>query len=166
MAIVFFKRLGWFWLLVFIQVLVLNHVHLMGYAMPFLYVYLILTLNVNVSRNILLLWGFFLGLAVDVFSNTPGMNAAATTFLAFLRPSLLTLFTPRDCAEDMEPGIKSMGFWLFFRYVLVGVALHHTVLLTIESFSFFDLGFLSLEILSSTLLTTFCVMAIEGICKK
>jgi rod shape-determining protein MreD len=166
MAIVFFKRLGWFWLLVFIQVLVLNHVHLMGYAMPFLYVYLILTLNVNVSRNILLLWGFFLGLAVDIFSNTPGMNAAATTFLAFMRPSLLTLFTPRDCAEDMEPGIKSMGFWLFFRYVLVGVALHHTVLLTIESFSFFDLGFLSLEILSSTLLTTFCVMAIEGICKK
>ncbi len=166
MAIVFFKRLGWFWLLVFIQVLVLNHVHLMGYAMPFLYVYLILTLNVNVSRNILLLWGFFLGLAVDVFSNTPGMNAAATTFLAFMRPSLLTLFTPRDCAEDMEPGIKSMGFWLFFRYVLVGVALHHTVLLAIESFSFFDLGFLSLEILSSTLLTTFCVMAIEGICKK
>ena len=165
MAIVFFKRLGWFWLLVFIQVLVLNHVHLMGYAMPFLYVYLILTLNVNVSRNILL-WGFFLGLAVDIFSNTPGMNAAATTFLAFMRPSLLTLFTPRDCAEDMEPGIKSMGFWLFFRYVLVGVALHHTVLLTIESFSFFDLGFLSLEILSSTLLTTFCVMAIEGICKK
>ena len=166
MAIVFFKRLVWFWLLVFIQVLVLNHVHLMGYAMPFLYVYLILTLNVNVSRNILLLWGFFLGLAVDIFSNTPGMNAAATTFLAFMRPSLLTLFTPRDCAEDMEPGIKSMGFWLFFRYVLVGVALHHTVLLTIESFSFFDLGFLSLEILSSTLLTTFCVMAIEGICKK
>ena len=166
MAIVFFKRLGWFWLLVFIRVLVLNHVHLMGYAMPFLYVYLILTLNVNVSRNILLLWGFFLGLAVDIFSNTPGMNAAATTFLAFMRPSLLTLFTPRDCAEDMEPGIKSMGFWLFFRYVLVGVALHHTVLLTIESFSFFDLGFLSLEILSSTLLTTFCVMAIEGICKK
>ena len=166
MAIVFFKRLGWFWLLVFIQVLVLNHVHLMGYAMPFLYVYLILTLNVTVSRNILLLWGFFLGLAVDIFSNTPGMNAAATTFLAFMRPSLLTLFTPRDCAEDMEPGIKSMGFWLFFRYVLVGVALHHTVLLTIESFSFFDLGFLSLEILSSTLLTTFCVMAIEGICKK
>ena len=166
MAIVFFKRLGWFWLLVFIQVLVLNHVHLMGYAMPFLYVYLILTLNVNVARNILLLWGFFLGLAVDIFSNTPGMNAAATTFLAFMRPSLLTLFTPRDCAEDMEPGIKSMGFWLFFRYVLVGVALHHTVLLTIESFSFFDLGFLSLEILSSTLLTTFCVMAIEGICKK
>ncbi len=166
MAIVFFKRLGWFWLLVFIQVLVLNHVHLMGYAMPFLYVYLILVLNINVSRNILLLWGFFLGLAVDIFSNTPGMNAAATTFLAFTRPSILRLFTPRDCAEDMEPGIRSMGFWLFFRYVLVEVALHHTVLLTIESFSFFNLGFLFLEILSSVLLTTFCVMAIEGIRKK
>lgn len=166
MAIVFFKRLGWFWLLVFIQVLVLNHIHLMGYAMPFLYVYLILILNINISRSVLLLWGFFLGLAVDIFSNTPGMNAAATTFLAFMRPSLLTLFAPRDCAEDMEPGIRSMGFWLFFRYVLVGVALHQTVLLSIESFSFFDLGFLILEILSSVILTTCCVMAIEGVRKK
>lgn len=166
MAIIFFKRLGWFWLLVFIQVLVLNHVHLLGCAMPFLYVYLILTLDVSTSRNVLLLWGFFIGLAVDVFSDTPGMNAAATTFLAFVRPSLITLFAPRDCAEDMEPGIRSMGGWLFFRYILVGVVLHHTILLTIESFSFFDWGFLLLEILSSSLLTACCVMAIEGICKK
>ena len=166
MAVIFFKRLGWFWLLVLLQALVLNHVHLLGCAMPFLYVYLILMLNVNTSRKALLLWGFFLGLTVDIFSDTPGMNAAATTFLAFMRPSLLTLFAPRDCSDDMEPGIGSMGEWLFFRYILAGVVLHHTVLLAMEAFSFFDFGFLLLEILSSSLLTVFCVMAVEGICKK
>lgn len=166
MAIVFFRRLGWFWLLVFIQVLILNHIHLFGYAMPFLYVYLILVMSINISRTALLLWGFFLGLAVDVFSDTPGMNAAATTFLAFIRPALLALFVPRDCAEDMEPGLRSMGFRLFFHYVLAGVALHHALLLTIESFTFFDFSFLLIEVISSALLTTLGVMAIEGICKK
>lgn len=166
MAIIFLRRLGWLGALLFIQVLVLNHVHLLGYATPFLYVYLILTLNMNVSRRALLLWGFFLGLAVDIFSNTPGMNAAATTFLAFVRTPLLTLFAARDCPDDMQPGIRSMGVRLFLRYVLVGVALHHAFLLMVESFSLMDVGVLLIEIVSSTLLTTCCVMAVEGICKK
>jgi len=166
MAIVFFKRLGWFWLLVLMQVLVLNHVHVLGCATPFLYICLVLMMDVSISRNALLWWGFFLGLAVDVFSDTPGMNAAATTFLAFVRPFLLTLFAPRDCADDMEPGCGTMGKWLFFRYILVGVFLHHAVLLAIESFSFFGWGFLLLGILSSSLLTTCCIMAIERVCKK
>ncbi len=85
----------------------------------------------NFSRNVQLLWGCFLGLAVDIFSNAPGMNAAATTFLAFVRPWLLTLLVPRDCAEDMEPGIKTMGISPFVKYVLAAVLLHHLFLLMV-----------------------------------
>ncbi len=166
MAIVFLKRFGWFLLLVLVQVLVLNHVHLLGYATPFMYVYFILMLPANVSKHALLVWGFFLGLAVDIFSNTPGMNAAATTFLAFMRPSLLSLFAPRDCADDMEPSLKSMGIELFSRYVLTGVVLHHILLLIVESFSFFNIVSLSIKIISSALFTTLCILAMEGIRKK
>lgn len=55
------------------------------------------------SRNALMLWAFFLGLAVDVFSDTPGMNAAATVLLAFLRPTFLRLFVPRDTLDTLVP---------------------------------------------------------------
>ena len=48
-----------------------------------------------------MLWAFFFGLTIDVFSDTPGMNAAATVLLAFLRPSLLRLFTPRDNQDNL-----------------------------------------------------------------
>lgn len=166
MSISYLKRGLWFVLLILLQVLVLNHIHIGGYTTPFVYVYFILVLNRDVNRNTLLLWGFFLGLVADVFSNTPGMNAAATTLLAFMRPSLMALFVPRDSNDDWEPGVRSMGISAFLGYALLSVLLHHVVLLVIETFSFFDWVTLLLKVLYSTLLTTVCVMALESCRRK
>ncbi|MEG2515090.1 MAG: rod shape-determining protein MreD, partial [Bacteroidaceae bacterium] len=158
-------RIEWFVGLVLLQVLVLNNIHLLGYATPFLYVYFILKLNSGISRNELMLWAFFLGLTVDIFSNTPGMNAAALVLLAFVRPTILQLFSPRDVFDDMEPSFKTMGVGSFIRYTIVCVILHHAALLTIESFSFFSLPVLLLKIVLSAGLTVLCIIAIEGIKK-
>lgn len=162
MLTTFIRRLGWFFLLVLIQALILNNIHLFGYATPFLYIYLLLKFDANSSRYSLLLWGFFLGLSVDIFSNTPGMNAAATTFLALARPSLLQLFAPRDSSDDLEPGIRSMGTGSFMRYTTLSLLLHQIVLMTLITFSFADSFTLILKIVSNTLLTALCIWAIEG----
>lgn len=113
-----------------------------------------------------MLWAFFLGLTVDIFSDTPGMNAAATVALAFLRPTFLRLFVPRDTLENIVPSIKSMGIVPFLKYLIVSVFIHHAILLTIEFFSFAHIGTLLLRIVASTLLTVTCIMAIEGVKKK
>ena len=98
-------RMEWFLALVFIQVLVLNQMHIQGYAIPFLYIYFILKFNSRNGRNTLMLWGFILGLSVDMFCDTPGMNAAAATCLEFFRTSLMRLVTLRDTDEGFRPGI-------------------------------------------------------------
>lgn len=162
MLTTFAKRLGWFLLLVIIQALILNNVSFFGYATPFLYVYLLLKFDANISRYSLLLWGFFLGLAVDIFSNTPGVNAAATTLLALARPSLLQLFAPRDSSDDLEPGIRSMGTGSFMRYTTLSLLLHHTALVLLVTFSLAEPQILLLKIVLSTLLTSLCIWAIEG----
>jgi len=166
MTLVYIKRIMAFIVLVFFQVLVFNHVHLFGYATPFLYIYLLLKLNLGTSRAELLIWGFLLGLAVDIFSNTPGVSAASTTFYALLQPILVRLFTPRDSDDTIEPGFKTMGIAPFIRFIVISVLLHHTVLFTIEFFSFVNWTDWLISILSSTLLTVFCVIAIEGIRMK
>ncbi|WP_321438513.1 rod shape-determining protein MreD [uncultured Bacteroides sp.] len=162
MIIVFLRRIEWFIALALLQVLVLNNVHIAGYATPFLYIYLIVKMSSGVSRNELVLWGFFLGLVIDVFSNTPGMNAAATTFIAFIRPYLLRLFSPRDISDEIVPAIKTIGVSPFIKYVVTCVLFHHASLLLIDSFSFFEFSTLLIKIGSSTLLTVVCVMCIEG----
>ncbi len=164
--IVLLQRLGWFVGLVLLQVLVLNHVHILGYGTPFVYIYFILKYNSSVSRNMLMLWAFALGLMVDVFSNTPGMNAAALTLLAFVRGSLLRLVSLRDSADDYEPGIRTLGVSSYFRYLLLSATLFCMVLLLIDAFSFFNLSLLLLKIVTATVTTIVCIWCVEAIRKK
>ena len=166
MLINYLHKIGWFIGLVLLQVLILNNVHIAGYATPFLYIYLILKFESDTPRNALMLWAFFLGLAVDVFSDTPGMNAAATVLLAFLRPTFLRLFVPRDTLDTLVPAIRTMGILPFLKYLVVSVLVHRGLLLTLEFFSFAHIGTLLLRIAASTLLTVTCIMAVEGIRKK
>ena len=165
MLITFFKRFSWFWLLVLVQALILNNVHFLGYATPFLYIYLILILNSHISRYSLLYWGFALGLAVDIFSNTPGVNAAATTLLAFVRPLLLKLFTPRDNADDFSPSIHSMGMGPFVRYITFAILIHQSALILLLTFSLAQPLTILLKTVSTTLSTGLCILAIEGVRK-
>lgn len=98
----YLQRIEWFIGLVLLQVLVLNHMHINGYATPFFFIYFILKYNSGVSRNVLMIWAFLLGLAVDIFGNTPGMNAAAATVLAFMREPILRLVTLRDASRILN----------------------------------------------------------------
>lgn len=163
MIITYLHRIGWFVGLVLLQVLILNNVHIAGYAAPFLYIYFILKFDTGTSRNELMLWAFFFGLSIDLFADTPGMNAAATVFLAFLRPSLLRLFTPRDSSDNLIPSFKSMGVATFLKYTTASVFVHSLTLLTIEYFSFTSLWMLLLRVIIYTLLTITCILALEGI---
>ncbi len=166
MIINYLHKIGWFVGLVLLQVLILNNVHIAGYATPFLYIYLILKFESDVPRNALMLWAFFLGLAVDILSDTPGMNAAATVLLAFLRPTFLRLFVPRDTLDTLVPAVRTMVISPFLKYLVASVLVHHGMLLTLEFFSFVHIGALLLRIVTSTLLTVACIMAVEGIRKK
>lgn len=157
----YINRLAWMAGLVLLQVLVFNHISLLGYATPFVYVYLMLKLGSETSRNGLMVWGFVLGLLVDVFSDTPGMNASATVLMAFARPVLLRLFAPRDMTDALVPAVHSMGLSSFLKYVIVCVLLHHLVLLTLLYFSLAHPGRLALHTLGSSVLTVACLMALE-----
>ncbi|MBQ8520911.1 MAG: rod shape-determining protein MreD [Bacteroides sp.] len=161
-----FSQLKWFVGLVLLQVLILNQMHINGYATPFLYICFILRFHSRVSRNELMLWAFSLGLIVDMFSNTPGMNAASAVCLAFFRNSLLRMVTLRDMDEDFEPSIHTLGFLAFFRYSLLACGLFCTLFLMIDTFSFFNPPVLLLKIVTSLITTMVCVMCADAIGRK
>ena len=159
-------RIAWFVGLALIQVLIFNKICLFGLATPFVYVYFILAMDRDINHNVLMVMAFMLGLVVDVFYNTPGVNASASVLVAFLRPNLLRLFTPRDEFESFEPGIHVMGIWPYVRYAFTVVLLHHAALFFLETFSFARIEFLLLRILCSTLLTVLLLVSVEFIRHK
>ncbi|OQX80118.1 MAG: hypothetical protein B6D64_03775 [Bacteroidetes bacterium 4484_276] len=130
------KNIIRFILLVGFQVLILNHLNLGGYIYPAIYVYFILLLPFETAGWLLLTASFALGLSVDFFSNTLGLNAAASVFMAFCRPGALKLLkSKRGYEPGIQPGIRDLGFSWFFFYSLILVTLHHSALFFLEVFS-------------------------------
>lgn len=159
------NRTLWFVGLILLQVLILNHIHILGIATPFLYIYFIISQPSGMSRNVLMLLGFAMGLMIDIFSNTPGMNAAASVALAFIRPTYLRLFTPRDLLDSITPSLKTMGVSSYLKYIIACVFTQLFILLIIEFFSFSTIWMLLLRTVACSILTVACIMAVEGIRK-
>jgi rod shape-determining protein MreD len=67
-----------------------------------LYIFFVITFHRNTPKWALLLWSFALGLAIDVFSNTPGLASGSMTLIGIIQPYLLELFVPRDSIDDLE----------------------------------------------------------------
>lgn len=156
-----------FIILVIIQVFILNNVRINGYINPYLYVLFILWLPFETPGWILLMSSFFLGLSIDIFSHTPGMNAAASVFMAFCRPAMIRLLTGSKAIEPgLSPGIKDMGFNWFFVYSLGLIFIHHLTLFYIEIFRFAEFFQTFYRVLLSTVSTLLLVLLVEYLFTK
>ena len=156
----------WFVVMLVVQALLLNNIHLFGCSTPLLYVYVILMARRDFPRWGLLLFGFLLGLGVDMFSNTPGVGACSMTLLAFVQPMLMKLFLPRDSADDFQPGIPSLGLMKFVYFSFISIFLYSLVFFTLEMFNFFNWTLWALSVGGSTLLTLLLVIVIDNFRNK
>jgi len=155
------KQLWWTFLALMVQILILNRINLLGYATPFFFIYIILILDTKKNPAVRMLWGFFMGLVVDVFSNTPGMHAASLTLLAFIQPALLGLFAHYDKRILFEPAVENINTRQYVFYLILGTLIHHTAYFLLRNFSLYDFSHLLLEILLSTLLSVLLMVAFE-----
>ncbi|MCH5326101.1 MAG: rod shape-determining protein MreD [Duncaniella sp.] len=151
-------------ILIIAQVVVFNHICLFNVAVPMVFIYVLLRLPVTMSFNWVVSIGFFLGLTVDLFSDTYGMNAMSCTLLAILRRPILRLYVPRD--EDLtkpEPSIMSLGMAVYFKYLLTTTLLYCALIFIIEAFTFFNPLSLLLRILFSSLLSMVIMLGIDSL---
>lgn len=160
------KYIFLFILLVLLQVLVLNRISLFGYAVPYIYIYLVLKLPLGLNRSLATFISFLVGFTIDLFCNTPGLNAAATTIIGFIcYPVQKLFFTIDDFNSDNIPSMSILGF-SFIKYMFFLILIHHILLISIEAFSYFNPQILLLRMVGSTILTYLLVFAFEGLSSK
>ena len=160
------NRIVGFVVLCLVQALVLNHIHIFGFATPLLYVYMVLQFRRNYPKRGILLWCFLLGMVIDTFSNTPGVSSASLLVVAAIQPYFLELFLQRDSAEDFRPSAKSLGIAKYIFYLFVLLVLYSTVFFTLESFNFFNWQQWLKCIFGSTVITISLILTIETARKK
>lgn len=151
-------------IMVLAQVIVFNHICLFGYAVPLVFIYLIIKLPMTLSTNWTLTVSFLLGLTIDIFSDTQGMNSLACTLIGALRKPVLRLYFPReDEMTNPQPSTRSLGLSVYLKYVFSISFIYCSLFFLIESFSLFNPVRLLIKIASSTLLTFIIIIAIDSL---
>jgi rod shape-determining protein MreD len=128
-----------------------------------LYIYFIVKLPGDMNRNVVVILSALIGLCVDLFEYTLGLNMLACLVTGFMRHYYLRLFAPRDIFESFIPSFSSFGQALFLRYAIAMTFTFMVMLFTVESLSLFDPLTLTFRIAGSFILTLLLICAFESI---
>ena len=151
---IIFTNVARFVALVLIQILILKQVVIAeGFWNSFrfiLYPLFILLLPFNINRLLLIFLGFLVGLSVDIFYDTPGLHASASTLTAFARGRVLKILEPKGGYNvNFSPTRNRMGNSWFVPYVSILLLIHLLFYFTMEAFSVVYI----IQILQNTILS-------------
>lgn len=152
------KYAAMFIVLVLVQVLILNQVQFSGFVNPYIYILFVMLLPLSTPRYGVLLSGFFIGLAIDIFSNSLGLHTAATVLVAYIRPYVLRAISGREDEMSDYPGLKQNKFTWFLYYTAIMVFMHHFVLFFLEIYTFSHFLTTLYRIVLSSLFSIFIIV--------
>ncbi|MDG1849356.1 MAG: rod shape-determining protein MreD [Flavobacteriales bacterium] len=158
-----FLHIKRFFILIGLQVIVLNNVQISGYLNPYIYILFIMLLPPKMPKALVLSLAFLTGFTVDVFENSYGIHAAASVFMAYVRPTVLSLVSVKG-GEDLETiGIRQLRFARFFTYSGILCILHHFTLFYIEAFRLNEFIDTFVRALTSTVISLLIILLIESV---
>lgn len=147
-----------------VQVFVLNKIpFLHQFIVPYLYFLFILWLPFSIPRVGLMVIGFFTGLCLDYFLWQPGLHAAACVLVAYARPFIIGLLTPKDTEEFNypEPAPRAMGWAPYTVYVFVLTLLHHVYLTLLQWLQFGNLLHYLIKVVATTAISLLLIFTVE-----
>lgn len=150
----------WF-LLLFIQILLLRNLSFYSLATPFVYILFLLLLPFKTPNLLLYLIAFVTGLTMDAFYDTLGVHTTACVTLVFVRISFIALTVNKDNFDEPEPTLGNMGFKWFSIYATLCTFAHHLVLFFLETFRLTEFSYTLLRCLLSGIFTLFLIILIE-----
>lgn len=147
---IFFSNAFRFIGLVFLQILIFNNINLFGYLNPYPYLAFVFLFPYKKERSDLLILSFLLGLTLDFFTDSGGVHAASTLFIAYFRLYFVRLILRKSEFDYVTFQLNSIAVDKVLLYFFVLIFIHHFLMFGLE---FFDINSF-FEILKRTLLST------------
>lgn len=154
-----------FFVLVLVQVLILNNINFLGYINPYIYILFIILYPVKNSRTLFIFLSFLLGLSVDLFTDSGGVHAGASVFIAFIRPPILkfsfgTIYENQTIKfAQTEPGNRLIYFSML-------TVIHHFIMFSLEIFNMSDIILIFQKTLFSSIFTILLCLLITVLFSK
>ncbi|MGL5681778.1 MAG: rod shape-determining protein MreD [Marinifilaceae bacterium] len=139
--------------LLVMQLVIFNNIQLHSYIYINIYILSIFIIPYRYRPIPVMLYGFILGLFMDLADHTMGIHAFATTLIAYLRPRLLVLTSTREHIDDVHGKQSINNFGWFFKYILIMTLIFNVVLVMGETFSFSNILNTLMRILFSSVVS-------------
>ena len=153
-----------FVLFLLIQIIILNEVPpLHQFITPYLYFTFLLWLPFGTNRLTMTIIGFLLGFSLDIFTNTPGLHAAAATLVGYIRPTVLNILLAQETSEEVnkEPSVGTMGWGPFLIYVFILTIIHHFYLVLLEWLQFGNFTYFIGKVVATSLMSVLLILLVE-----
>lgn len=124
-----------FVVLLLLQVLVFSNINFLGYINPHIYILFILLFPVKNNRMTIIFLSFLLGLSIDMFLDTGGINAAASVFIAYIRPVALK-FSFGALYDHQSIKFSTTELGQRITYISILTVIHHFIFFSLEIFNF------------------------------
>jgi len=156
-------------LFLLIQIIILNEIPpIHQFITPYIYFLFLLWLPFGTSRLGLTLLGFVYGYSLDLFTNTPGLHAAACTLIGYIRPTILNLLLAQEATEELnrEPSIGTMGWGPYLIYVFILTFIHHFYLVLLEWLQFGNFTYFIGKVVATTIMSMLLILLPELITNR
>jgi len=144
--------------LILLQVIILNNINFLGYINPFFYILFIFLYPVRKDDASILIVSFFLGLIIDMFTDSGGINAAATLFAAFIRIPVLQSVIGKKDIDSSTMNIFKLPFPKLFLYVVIITVVHHFLVFGLEYFKWSKFGTILLNTVLTSIFTIILIL--------
>lgn len=146
----------YFFFFLAIQILIFKNLALFNFALCFIYVGYLLLLPFDMPSILLITLAFLMGLVVDIFYDTLGIHAASCVLVAYIRPYIINVLTPRGGYDKgMEVSVSALGFQWVLIYALILILIHHLTLFILGLWGLKLFFHLLAKTLASTAFTLF-----------
>lgn len=118
-------------ILVILQIFLLNRITILDKYSPILYPVFVMFYPFNRDKFQFLGLSFLLGLGIDMFMGTWGINSFATVFIAFIRT--LIFRTSSESSSDFF-SFENLEWIQFLGFIFTNILIHQFLVQTIEYF--------------------------------
>ncbi|MCK5867397.1 MAG: rod shape-determining protein MreD [Mycoplasmataceae bacterium] len=144
--------------LILLQIIVLNNINFLGYINPFFYIIFVFLYPLKKIDTSLILLSFFLGLFIDIFSNSGGTNAAATLLIAFIRIPVLKIILDKRELEYSSLSISKLPFYKSLTFIAVLTFIHHFIVFSLEYFKWSNINIILIKTSLTSIFTIVLIL--------
>jgi len=147
-----------FVVLLLLQVLIFSNINFLGYINPHVYILFILLFPVKNNRMTIIFLSFLIGLSIDMFLDTGGINAGASVLIAYIRPAALK-FSFGTLYDHQSINFNTTELGQNITYISILTVIHHFTYFTLETFNFSKILLILQNTLYSSIFTILlCVL--------